>query len=167
MGEINLPSSEREALKGIDFTELRKLIQQSLKDEHAHAMRACQLDSCGLYVGTRLRSFESALAEYRKAKAARKKEETRTQALRAASDLEYAVDMMKAECWPKKKTRSYSGSTTTFGSRICFLKSCQFGFITAIDRQRTRNGFTTVSNSPIHMHPNGTTPSHRQRESVA
>lgn len=95
MGLINLERDELDALKSIDRDELRKLVDKSLDEERTQNLRAMQLSRCGLYVANQLMAFEKAIAEYRKAKSARKRDVTYTDARRAGDDLEYAFNGMK------------------------------------------------------------------------
>lgn len=95
MSEINIPSDERDALKAIDTNVLNKLIEQCLYEERPSALRILRLESCGPYAASQLRAYEKALAEYSKAKAARKRAETEYRARRAGSYLAHAVQQMK------------------------------------------------------------------------
>lgn len=72
MGEINIPRVEKEALRAVDIEALRKLIEQCLREERPYALRGLRLENCGLHVVTRLRQYETALAEHGKAKAEKK-----------------------------------------------------------------------------------------------
>lgn len=95
MGEINISRGEQYALRAVDTHMLGKLIEQCLQDEHSHALRTLRLESCGPYVASRLQHYEKALAEYGKAKAAKKRDEAKHDVRRAGSDLAYAVQQMK------------------------------------------------------------------------
>jgi hypothetical protein len=95
MGEINIPRDERDVLKAIDANVLNKLIEQCLHEERPSALRSLRLESCGPYVASRLWAYEKALAEYSKAKAAKKRAETKCRAHRAGSDLAHAIQQMK------------------------------------------------------------------------
>lgn len=95
MSELNLPRYERDAIKAIDTDTLDKLIEQSLYDERPDALRDIHLGRCGSYVASHLRMYEKALAEYRNAKAARKRADTEYRARRAGDDLTHAVQSMK------------------------------------------------------------------------
>lgn len=96
MSGINIPLSEQMALRAIDSSTLRSLVDQCLGNGHASALAPLHLHSCGLFVGSKLRSFERALLDFRQSKTLRKLEITRTDALRAGSDLLHAVEQMKA-----------------------------------------------------------------------
>lgn len=58
-------------------------------------MRPLRLDSCRPYIASKLRAFEKALDTYGKAKAEKKRAETRYDALSAGRDLVHAVLLMK------------------------------------------------------------------------
>ena len=95
MGEINIPREERDALKAIDVDILDKRIEQCLDEKRFSALRGLGLESCGPYVASNLRKYETALAEYSTAKAAKKLGETKSRARRAGDDLARAVQQMK------------------------------------------------------------------------
>lgn len=95
MSEINLPHRERDALKAIDSDVLDKIIEKCFYDERPDALRTLRLGDCGLYVASKLQGYEKALAEYSKAKMAKKRAETEYSARRAADDLVHAVRQMK------------------------------------------------------------------------
>lgn len=95
MGDLNVPRSEAEALKAIDADVLSDLIDQCIREERPSAVRVLRLDACGLYVASRLRAFESALAAHQKAKSAKKRSTTEYDLRSAGSDLTYAVHQMK------------------------------------------------------------------------
>lgn len=95
MGEINIPRAEQEALRAVDTEALDKLIEQCLREEKPYGLRGLRLENCGLYVSSRLREYETALAEHCKAKAAKKRAETEYRARRAGDDLAHAVQQMK------------------------------------------------------------------------
>lgn len=109
MSEINIPSGEQAALRAIDSAYLSSVIDECLGHGHASALAPLRLHCCGLFVGSKLRRFESALLDYRQAKSPRKLETTRTDALRAGSDLMFAVEQMKArvEAEAKEAERFY------------------------------------------------------------
>lgn len=95
MGEINIPRDEQDALKAVNTDVLEKLIEQCLYEERPDALRILRLDSCGPYAASRLREYETALAEHCKAKAARKRAETEDRVRRAGSNLAQAVRQMQ------------------------------------------------------------------------
>jgi hypothetical protein len=109
MSEINIPPGEQAALRAIDSAYLSSVIDECLGHGHASALAPLRLHRCGLFVGSKLRRFESALLDYRQAKSPRKLETTRTDALRAGSDLVFAVEQMKArvEAEAKQADRFY------------------------------------------------------------
>lgn len=95
MVEINMSRDEQDALRAVDIDLLDKLIDRCMDDERSGAVYELRLISCGPYVAQKLWDFERALAEYGKAKANKKRTETRLDLLRAGSDLVHAVQMMK------------------------------------------------------------------------
>ncbi|MDH0735744.1 hypothetical protein [Achromobacter spanius] len=95
MGEINIPRSEQEALMAVECDVLNQLIDQCLREERPSALRRLRLDSCGPYITSKLRAFEKARDAYGKAKAEKKRAETRYDALSAGRDLVHAVLLMK------------------------------------------------------------------------
>jgi len=95
MGELNVPRAEADALKAIDTELLNHLIDQCIREEKSSAVRALRLDNCGLYVASRLREFEEALAAHQRAKSAKKRYETEYDVRKAGGDLTHAVYQMK------------------------------------------------------------------------
>lgn len=96
MGELNIPTAEIDALNAINADVLREHIDQCLRERRSFFDRTLRLDSCGAYVGSRLRAFDQALAAYANAKSAKKFAETEYDARKAGGDLEHAVQQMKA-----------------------------------------------------------------------
>ncbi len=92
MGELNVPREQRDALKAIDTSLLNTLIDTCLDDKRADPLHALRLDTCGPFVATKLWEFKQALAEYDKAKSARKTAEMADHARRAGSNLANAVE---------------------------------------------------------------------------
>ena len=74
---------------------LDKLTEQCLSDERPDALRSLRLECCGPYITSRFREFKEALADYKNAKAARKREDTERDASRSARNLIDAVRQMK------------------------------------------------------------------------
>lgn len=101
MGEINLSIRDKDALKGIDPSELDRAIDRAVDGESLAELHRLRLADCGPFVSSKLNAFESAIRKYRDAKSSRKVTETHQAALRAGSNLSYAfaamVDRMKAE----------------------------------------------------------------------
>jgi hypothetical protein len=91
MGEIYLPQHVKTAVKAIDVRELERRVEQALWEQRATALYDLGLSSCGPYVAERLRRFERELADSAKAKAAKKRAETKSRARSAGSDLRWAV----------------------------------------------------------------------------
>lgn len=95
MVQINMTRDEKEAVSGIDRSELQRQIDQCIYEERTGGIHSLGLSRCGLYVASALRNFERALGDYSKAKSSKKREDTRTSVLRAGSDLVHAVQIMK------------------------------------------------------------------------
>ncbi|MFC3815045.1 hypothetical protein [Lysobacter sp. GCM10012299] len=95
VGGVNIPREVRDALKAIESDALVKRIDQCLDEKCLSALRSLRLESCGPYVASNIRKFETALAEYGSAKAAKKLAETETRARRAGDNLARAVQEMK------------------------------------------------------------------------
>lgn len=96
MGELNVPRDEAVALKAIDTKLLASLMDQSIREEHANALRHLPLDSCGPYIGIQLRAFERALSAHAAAKLSKKRAETNYDVRKTRSNLEHAVLQMQA-----------------------------------------------------------------------
>ena len=105
MSEINVTPEEQHALKAIDIDLLNKLIKQSLHEERSQALRNLHLESCGLYVASRLREYEDSLAEYCNARAPKKRSNTEYRARRAGSNLAHAVQQMKQRVEMEERQR--------------------------------------------------------------
>ncbi|HHP5407113.1 TPA: hypothetical protein ACSCX2_004037 [Aeromonas veronii] len=97
MSEIKIPRDECDALKAVETDLLDKLIEQCLYDEVPDALRDLQLEYCGPYVSSHFRQYANALAEYRNAKAAKKRSDTQSRARRAGNYLASAVQQMKRQ----------------------------------------------------------------------
>ncbi|MPV64304.1 hypothetical protein [Burkholderia sp. BE17] len=95
MGEINIPRADQEALRAVERDVLNELIDQCLQEERLSALRPLRLDNCGPYIASKVRELEKALDTYSKAKAEKKRAETRYDALSAGRDLLHAVLLMK------------------------------------------------------------------------
>ncbi|NKF24411.1 hypothetical protein [Solimonas marina] len=95
MGTLNISRSEQDALQAIDIHQLDKLIEQSMREQHALALRNQRLESCGDFVYAQFRHFESDLGAYRAAKSSKKVSETELDAQRAGQNLADAVRQMK------------------------------------------------------------------------
>lgn len=95
MGCLNVTHEEREALNAIDSSALGTLIQRAIQEKSASALHPLQLWRCGDHVSTELRAFESAITDYRGAKAAKKIAETEMYAYRTGSGLRHSVEAAK------------------------------------------------------------------------
>lgn len=95
MGLINLEDREKRAIAAIDNRELDRLIDEAITYEQHGKFSNLPLHDCGDYVSSKLRSFDRALTEYRKAKSAKKREETLYSAQKAGRDLTFAIMQMK------------------------------------------------------------------------
>ncbi|ALX95973.1 hypothetical protein [Serratia fonticola] len=107
MSEINIPRGERDALKAIDIGVLDKLVEQCFYDEQVGALRVLRLEVCGPYVASKFRGYEKALADHRKAKAAKKRAETEYSARRAGSDLADAIQQMQYRAATEEKEEQF------------------------------------------------------------
>ncbi|CAI1581430.1 hypothetical protein [Serratia fonticola] len=107
MSEINIPRGERDALKAIDIDVLDKLVEQCFYDEQVGALRVLRLEACGPNVASKFRGYEKALADHRKAKAAKKRAETEYSARRARSDLADAIQRMKYRAETEEKEEQF------------------------------------------------------------
>lgn len=100
MGEINLSREEQIALAALDLAEIDRLIERAAQYESTMTLRQA-LWRCGPFIAQKLHYFEKALEAHRKAKAARKREQTAYDVSKDASDLKWAVramrDRMEAE----------------------------------------------------------------------
>lgn len=104
--EINIPLEVQAALRAVDFQKLGREIEECVDARRTtSALRAYRLDSCGLFVAARLRTFELALTEYAGAKAAKKLADTESRARRAGSDLANAVGQMLGRVETEEKER--------------------------------------------------------------
>ncbi|MCG8274169.1 hypothetical protein MIC97_22735 [Aquamicrobium sp. NLF2-7] len=95
MGLLSLSDREKQAIRSIDSGVLRDLVDQAITSEHLGGLSKLPLDDCGDYVANKLRHLDSALAAYRIAKSAKKREETLYSAHKAGSDLTFAFGQMK------------------------------------------------------------------------
>lgn len=103
-----LSEQEKAALKETDLRQVEEFIDQAMWDLRTTSLRDLRLGSCGPFVAERLRRFERDLAEYAKAKAAKKRAETQTRARRAGSDLLYAIrDMQHRMAEEEKETELF------------------------------------------------------------
>lgn len=103
MGEINIPRDQQTAITAIDATELDRLIDQAIREERSGELHRLPLAACGSHIGTKLHSFDRALAKHREAKAPRKRAETGDALRRAGHDLSFAVGAMKQRLETEQK----------------------------------------------------------------
>ncbi|EED67923.1 hypothetical protein SR914_23225 [Comamonas testosteroni] len=96
MGEINIPSDERDALKSIDAAQLRDAIEKCIDQRYSTDLASFRLFSCGIYVNNQLGSFDRALANYRDAKSAKKVSDTRYEAEKLGRNLLFSVQEMQS-----------------------------------------------------------------------
>lgn len=97
-----MPDSEKNALKAIDESELR-LIDKAIDDEHFGCLSRLPLSTCGTYVATQVAYFRKALEALHEAKSAKNIENKRSYAVRAGSDLRFAVSSMKRRMETEEK----------------------------------------------------------------
>lgn len=103
MNEINIPPDQQDALKAIEHRELDRLIEQAVQKEELGGLHNLPLTRCGPYIARQLHDFEQALAKYGEAKVSRKRVATEASLRRAASDLSFAVGMMKRRMETERK----------------------------------------------------------------
>jgi hypothetical protein len=103
MGEINIPRDQQTAITAIDARELDRLIDQAIREERSGELHRLPLAACGSHIGTKLHSFDRALAKHREAKAPRKRAETGDALRRAGHDLSFAVGTMKQRLETEQK----------------------------------------------------------------
>lgn len=103
MGEINIPRDQQTAITAIDARELDRLIDQAIREERSGELHRLPLAACGSHIGTKLHSFDRALAKHREAKAPRKRAETGDALRRAGHDLSFAVGAMKQRLETEQK----------------------------------------------------------------
>ena len=107
MSEIKIPRDECDALKAVDADLLDKVIEQCFYDERPDALRDLQLEYCGQYVSSHFRQYANALAEYRNAKAAKKRADMESRARRAGNYLASAVRQMKRQVETQEREEQF------------------------------------------------------------
>lgn len=107
MGEINIPRDQQTAITAIDARELDRLIDQAIREERSGELHRLPLAACGSHIGTKLHSFDRALAKHREAKAPRKRAETGDALRRAGHDLSFAVGAMKQRLETEQKDAQF------------------------------------------------------------
>ncbi|MER9025946.1 hypothetical protein NKI01_25915 [Mesorhizobium sp. M0815] len=95
MGLMNLSDREKQAIGAIDSGALHDLVDQAIRSEQLGKLSNLPLYNCGEYVATKLRYFDQALAAYRIAKSAKKREGILHSIRKAGSDLTFAFGQMK------------------------------------------------------------------------
>lgn len=93
---INLTDREKATISNIDERELRTLIDRALQNEHAGGLHQLFPSDCGSFLATELHKFERSLRELAESKSAKKRDRKRSGALRAGSNLSFALSQMKA-----------------------------------------------------------------------
>ncbi len=91
MTTLYLSEREKAAVRAIDQRKLDELIDEALSRETISGIYGLGLSECGPYVGSEMRAFERALADYAKAKAPKKRADLRGIAWLAGCDLGSAV----------------------------------------------------------------------------
>lgn len=103
--------SQISLLATIEALEIRlfeDLVEQAIWNQRKTAFHNLHLASCGPFVAERLRRFERDIAEFSKAKAAKKRAETQTRARRSGSDLLHAIrDMQHRMVEEEKETQLF------------------------------------------------------------
>ncbi len=93
---INLTDREKAAISNIDEHELESLIDQALQNEHAAGLHQLFPLDCGSYLATEFHKFERSLRELAESKSAKKRDQKRSEAVRAGRNLSFALSQMKA-----------------------------------------------------------------------
>lgn len=91
MGELYIADHVKTAAKALDLDDLEERVDLAYREQRIAPLYDLHLSSCGAYVSERLRRFERELENFAKAKAARKREETKGRAWSAGSELRWAV----------------------------------------------------------------------------
>lgn len=95
MSGLYISQHEVSAIKAIDACEVERRVQQALDEGRPTALSGLNLWSSGSHIANHLHRYERDLSNYAKAKAARKRSETRSRAWSSGHDLVYAVRDMK------------------------------------------------------------------------
>lgn len=95
MSEINVPSQQRDAITALDVGVVRKLVEQSLREERLVGLSDLRLYACGDYIGEKLRIFQQAVLGHAAAKAPKKRVQTEMDVRRAGGALVSAVEQMQ------------------------------------------------------------------------
>lgn len=95
MSALYFSHHEVAMIKAVDVREVERRVEQALNGACATALYDLHLSSCGQHIASQLNRYERDLANYAKAKAARKRAETRSRAWSSGHDLIYAVRDMK------------------------------------------------------------------------
>ena len=92
----NLTDREKEAITNIDERELETLIDQALQYERAAGLHQLFPSDCGNYLAAERHKFERSLRELAESKSAKKRDQKRSEAVRAGRNLSFALSQMKA-----------------------------------------------------------------------
>lgn len=95
MFEINVPRSERDAIKAVDVTRLQQLVDQCMLEERPSALKELRVEDCGAYVASKYRAYAQSLTDHAAAKTAKKRSMTDHSARCAGSSLLAAIHQMK------------------------------------------------------------------------
>jgi hypothetical protein len=169
MGEIYLPQPIKVAVKAIDVRELEGLVEQALREQRATALHDLHLSDCGPYVARCLHKFERELADCAKAKAAKKRAETKARAWSAGSDLRWAIwDVLRRIEEEEKETQLCRVDDVTnppyrLGERIAVRVGYQWRRI--IDDEWAYGSITFVHE--VDMRPDYTVPAPKRKPSAA
>lgn len=169
MSAMYLSEQEKAALKATDIRQVEELIDQAMWDVRTTSLHDLSLASCGPYVAERLRWFERDLAEYAKAKAAKKRAETQTRARRAGSDLLYAIrDMRRRMAEEEKETELFRVDDVIspphrFRDRIEVRVG--YRWRGAVDDEWAYGSISFIQD--VDMHPDYTLPAPKRKPSAA
>lgn len=105
MSALYLSEHEKAALRSVDLRRLEELVDEALWQQRMTGLYDLNLSRCGSYVASQLYAFEQALADYAKAKAAKKREDLRGRAWMAGRDLGSSVRAMLERADTEEKER--------------------------------------------------------------
>ena len=102
MGEISLPREVQDALAALDLAEIDRLIDKTVQYETTTELNGA-LSRCGQFIGQKLLYLEKSLESHRKAKGPRKREQTKYDVCKDASDLKSSVHAMRDRMETERK----------------------------------------------------------------
>jgi hypothetical protein len=103
MSNLYISRHEMSAIKALDLQKIDQCIREALDRASSGGLYDLGLLSCGPYITRQLRKFERDLENFAKAKAAKKRSETHTQAWSSGHDLTSAVREMRRRLEDQEK----------------------------------------------------------------